>query len=331
MLLPFSLLGARENNLKGVDLHVPLGRLVAITGVSGSGKSTLVHDTLYPALARILHDGKGSLGRFERIEGFDALDSVVLLDQSPIGKSPRSNPITYLKAYDAIRRLFADTPLAKNMGYGPGHFSFNTTGGRCESCTGSGIQKIEMHFMADIFIRCPDCEGRRFKAQTMEIQYKGKNIHEVLNLTVDEAGLFFDHVPSVLNKLLILRDVGLNYLRIGQPVNTLSGGEAQRLKIAGQLAAKPPRGVMYLMDEPTTGPALSGRGAVAERADAPRGAGEHGGRRRAQSGRHPQRGVGDRLRPRRRGAGRPHRRRRDARGSGAEPRIAYGQIPSAVF
>ena len=248
-----SLLGAQENNLKKVDLHVPLGRLVAVTGVSGSGKSTLVHDTLYPALARILHDGKGAIGRFERIEGFEELDSVVLLDQSPIGKSPRSNPITYLKAYDAIRRLFAETPLARNMGYGPGHFSFNTAGGRCESCTGSGIQKIEMHFMADIFIRCPDCEGKRFKPQAMEIRYKDKNIHDVLNLTVDEAGLFFDHVPSVLNKLLILRDVGLNYLRIGQPVNTLSGGEAQRLKIAGQLAAKPPRGVMYLMDEPTTG------------------------------------------------------------------------------
>ena len=248
-----SLIGAQENNLKKVDLHVPLGRLVAITGVSGSGKSTLVHDTLYPALARILHDGKGRIGRFERIEGFEELDSVVLLDQSPIGKSPRSNPITYLKAYDAIRRLFAETPLARNMGYGPGHFSFNTTGGRCESCTGSGVRKIEMHFMADIFIRCPDCEGKRFKPQILEVQYKGKNIHEVLNLTVDEASLFFDHVPSVLNKLLILRDVGLNYLRIGQPVNTLSGGEAQRLKIAGQLAAKPPRDVMYLMDEPTTG------------------------------------------------------------------------------
>ena len=248
-----SLLGAQENNLKKVDLHVPLGRLVAVTGVSGSGKSTLVHDTLYPALARILGEWKGAIGRFERIEGFEELDSVVLLDQSPIGKSPRSNPITYLKAYDAIRRLFAETPLARNMGYGPGHFSFNTAGGRCESCTGSGIQKIEMHFMADIFIRCPDCEGKRFKPQAMEIRYKDKNIHDVLNLTVDEAGLFFDHVPSVLNKLLILRDVGLNYLRIGQPVNTLSGGEAQRLKIAGQLAAKPPRGVMYLMDEPTTG------------------------------------------------------------------------------
>ncbi len=248
-----SLFGARENNLKKVNLRIPLGRLVAVTGVSGSGKSTLVHDTLYPALARILHAAKDPIGRFGRIEGFEALDSVVLLDQSPIGKSPRSNPVTYLKAYDAIRRLFAETPRAQSMGYGPGHFSFNTPGGRCESCTGSGIQKIEMHFMADLFIRCPDCEGKRFKAEVMEIEYKGKNIHEVLNLTVDEAMLFFDHVPAVLNKLLILRDVGLNYLRIGQPVNTLSGGEAQRLKIAGQLAARPPRNVMYMMDEPTTG------------------------------------------------------------------------------
>ncbi len=248
-----SLWGAEENNLKKVNLHVPLGRLVAITGVSGSGKSTLIHDTLYPALARILHEAKGPIGRFQRIQGFEALDSVVLLDQSPIGKSPRSNPITYLKAYDAIRRLFAESPRARHMGYGPGHFSFNAVGGRCESCAGSGIRKVEMHFMADLFIRCPDCEGRRFKPQTLEVEYKGKNIHDVLSLTVDEAMLFFDHVPSVLNKLLILRDVGLNYLRIGQPVNTLSGGEAQRLKIASQLAARPPRDVMYLMDEPTTG------------------------------------------------------------------------------
>ena len=247
------LLGARENNLKGVSLRVPLGRLTAVTGVSGSGKSTLIRGTLYPALARILHEGKGPIGRFRRIEGFEALASVALLDQSPIGKSPRSNPLTYLKAYDAVRRLFAGTPRARSMGYGPGHFSFNAPGGRCESCAGSGIRKIEMHFMADLFIRCPDCEGRRFKPQTMEIEYKGKNVHEALNLTVDEAMLFFGHVPPVLNKLLILRDVGLNYLRVGQPVSTLSGGEAQRLKIAGQLAARPPRGVMYLMDEPTTG------------------------------------------------------------------------------
>ena len=248
-----SLLGASENNLKKVDLHIPLGKLVAITGVSGSGKSTLIHDTLYPALARILHESKAPIGRFEEIHGFDNVSSVVLLDQSPIGKSPRSNPLTYIKAYDPIRRQFAETKTAKGFGYGPGHFSFNSAGGRCDSCSGSGHQKIEMHFMADIFIRCPECEGKRFKPQTLDVRFKGLNIHEVLNMTVDEGILFFDHVPSIMNKLFVLRDVGLSYLRIGQPVNTLSGGEAQRLKIAGQLVAKPPRNVLYLMDEPTTG------------------------------------------------------------------------------
>ncbi len=248
-----SLFGARGNNLKNVDLHIPLGNLVAVTGVSGSGKSTLIHDTLYPALARILHDRQDSIGVFKQINGFENLSSVVLLDQSPIGKSPRSNPVTYIKAYDPIRRQFAGTQMAKSYGYGPGHFSFNSPGGRCEACTGSGHQKIEMHFMADLFIRCPECEGKRFKSQALDIRYKGLNIHEVLNLTVDEGILFFDHVPAVVNKLLILREVGLGYLRIGQPVNTLSGGEAQRLKIAGQLSTKPPRDVLYLMDEPTTG------------------------------------------------------------------------------
>ncbi len=248
-----SLLGAEENNLKRVDVHVPLGKLVAVTGVSGSGKSTLIHDTLFPALARILHDSKEPIGRFRQIHGFEHVAAVVLLDQSPIGKSPRSNPITYLKAYDAIRRLFAETQGARGMGYGPSHFSFNSPGGRCESCAGSGFQKIEMHFMADLYIRCPDCEGRRFKAQALEVRYRGLNIHEVLNLTVEEAIRFFDSAPSVVSKLLVLRDVGLGYLRVGQPVNTLSGGEAQRLKIAGHLASKPPRDVLYLMDEPTTG------------------------------------------------------------------------------
>lgn len=248
-----SLLGARENNLKDVDLHVPLGKFVAITGVSGSGKSTLIHDTLYPALARIIHDSKEPIGKFSQIYGFEQISSVVLLDQSPIGKSPRSNPVTYIKAYDAIRRQFAGTQTARSYGYGPGHFSFNSPGGRCESCAGSGYQKIEMHFMADLFIRCPDCEGKRFKPQALEIRYKGLNIYEVLNLTTDEGILFFDHVPAIVNKLLTLREVGLGYLRLGQPVNALSGGEAQRLKIAGHLSTKPPHDVLYLMDEPTTG------------------------------------------------------------------------------
>ena len=248
-----SLIGASENNLKNVDLHIPLGKFVAITGVSGSGKSTLVHDTLYPVLARILHDSKKPIGRFKQIHGFENITSTVLLDQSPIGKSPRSNPVTYIKAYDPIRRQFADTQRARSFGFGPGHFSFNSTGGRCEACSGSGHQKIEMHFMADIFVRCPECEGKRFKTQTLEVRFKGLNIHEVLNLTVDEGILFFDHVPSIVNKLFVLREVGLAYMRIGQPVNTLSGGEAQRLKIAGQLITKPPRNVLYIMDEPTTG------------------------------------------------------------------------------
>ncbi len=248
-----SLFGAGENNLKDVDLHIPLGCLVAVTGVSGSGKSTLIHDTLYPSLSRILHDSTGPVGVFKRIRGFEEIGSVVLLDQNPIGKSPRSNPATYLKAYDPIRRLFAQTPGARSVGYGPGHFSFNAPGGRCESCTGSGFQKVEMHFMADLFIRCPDCEGKRFKPQALGIRYKGLNIHEALSLTVEEATRFFDNSPAVVNKLNVLREVGLGYMRIGQPVTTLSGGEAQRLKIAGQLAAKPPRDVLYLMDEPTTG------------------------------------------------------------------------------
>ncbi|MDA0998956.1 MAG: excinuclease ABC subunit UvrA [bacterium] len=248
-----SLIGASENNLKNVDLHIPIGAFSAITGVSGSGKSTLVHDTLYPALARIFHGGTDHVGKFQQIHGFEHIEDVVLLDQSPIGKSPRSNPVTYLKAYDVIRRLFADTTGARTLGYGPGHFSFNSQGGRCESCSGTGFQKVEMHFMADLFIRCPDCEGKRFKPQAMGVKYRGLNIHEVLNLTVEEAIMFFENSQTIVKKLHVLRDVGLGYMRIGQPVTTLSGGEAQRLKIASHLVAKPPRDVLYLLDEPTTG------------------------------------------------------------------------------
>tara|TARA_A100001037_G_scaffold306806_1_gene355837 strand:- start:10029 stop:12821 length:2793 start_codon:yes stop_codon:yes gene_type:complete len=248
-----SLYGAEENNLKKVDLHIPMGKLISVTGVSGSGKSSLIHGVLYPALSRILKNSNDQVGRFKRIEGYENIDDVVLLDQNPIGKSPRSNPVTYLKAYDIIRKLFAETKKARILGFTPGHFSFNSQGGRCSSCSGSGVQKIEMHFMADLFITCPDCLGKRFSSHALEIKYKDLDINQVLQLTVDEAIVFFHNVSSIVKKLYILRDVGLGYLRIGQPVNTLSGGEAQRLKIAGQLSSKPPSDVLYLMDEPTTG------------------------------------------------------------------------------
>ena len=248
-----SLYGAEENNLKKVDLHIPMSKLISVTGVSGSGKSSLIHGVLYPALTRILKNSNDQVGRFKRIEGYENINDVVLLDQSPIGKSPRSNPVTYLKAYDIIRKLFAETKKARSLGFTPGHFSFNSSGGRCISCSGSGVQKIEMHFMADLFITCPDCLGKRFSSHALEIKYKDLDINQVLQLTVDEAIIFFHNVTSIVKKLYVLRDVGLGYLRIGQPVNTLSGGEAQRLKIAAQLSSRPPSDVLYLMDEPTTG------------------------------------------------------------------------------
>ena len=248
-----SLLGACENNLKDVDFHLPLGTFTCVTGVSGSGKSTLVHDTLHQALHRILHGGSESMGRFKEIRGVEELQGVVLLDQSPIGRTPRSNPVTYIKGFDTIRRLFAETPGARNRRYGPGHFSFNVAGGRCERCKGDGSEKIEMHFMADLFVRCPECEGKRFRPSTLEVRYRGKNIHDVLSLTVNEALRFFAHEPSVVRRLEALTKVGLGYMRLGQPATTLSGGEAQRLKIAAQLAGKDPWKLLYILDEPTTG------------------------------------------------------------------------------
>ena len=244
--------GARAHNLKNIDLMIPLRMLVAVTGVSGSGKSTVVHDVLYKAL-----EARRAGGTFkelcDRIEGDNFLQGVVLVDQSPIGRTPRSNPSTYLKAFDAIRELFAATPDAKKRGYTPGHFSFNIPGGRCEACQGEGIVTVEMQFLADVELICEECRGTRFKSGVLEVRYREKNVHEVLQLTVREALAFFAGVPKITSKLRILEEVGLGYLRLGQSATTLSGGEAQRLKLAAHLTTQANEGILYIFDEPTTG------------------------------------------------------------------------------
>ncbi len=248
-----SIHGARENNLKGISVRIPLNTFTCVTGVSGAGKSTLVHETLYMALNRIFHQQGDRTGKFDMISGFEWIRDTLLLDQQPIGKTPRSNPITYIKAYDMVRKLFAETLAARKRGYTPGHFSFNAASGRCPVCKGNGHQKIEMHFMADIFVRCQECQGSRFKQEVLEVKYKGLNINQALELTVDQALEFFNGPPRLLNKLALLQEVGLGYLRLGQPATTLSGGEAQRLKIAAELSSKKPKGILYILDEPTTG------------------------------------------------------------------------------
>jgi excinuclease ABC subunit A len=246
------ILGARAHNLQNIDVMIPLGEFVAVTGVSGSGKSTLVHDVLYQALQI-----KRSRGNFrhlcDRIEGDDHLTSVVLVDQSPIGRTPRSNPATYLKAFDAIREIFAGTPQARRRGFGPGHFSFNIPGGRCETCQGDGTVTVEMQFLADVELLCEECRGTRFQSSVLEVRFREKNVHEVLALTVREALQFFTGVPKVVNRLQILEEIGLGYLRLGQSASTLSGGEAQRLKLAAHLIHSNNAGVLYVFDEPTTG------------------------------------------------------------------------------
>jgi excinuclease ABC subunit A len=257
-----TLTGAREHNLRDVEVRIPLGALTVVTGVSGSGKSTLVHDVLYRALETHLmgeHSAKLHLGEkvgeYETITGFDAIEAVVMIDQSPIGKSPRSNPVTYVKAFDEIRSIFADTPLARQRKYTPGTFSFNVEGGRCEACEGAGALEVEMVFMADVFVPCEDCGGKRYKPEVLDVTVRGKNIHEVLNLTVDQAIRFFPREEKLGQALWQLQQVGLGYLRLGQPATTLSGGEAQRIKIARELAlaGKKSGKKMYVMDEPTTG------------------------------------------------------------------------------
>ncbi len=246
-------IGARENNLKNIDVEFPLGVMTCVTGVSGSGKSSLVNEILYKRLARELNRARTIPGKHDAIEGIDRLDKVINIDQSPIGRTPRSNPATYTGVFDLIRDLFAATADAKAKGYKKGRFSFNVKGGRCEACSGDGILKIEMHFLPDVYVPCEVCGGKRYNRETLEVKYKGKNIYDVLNMTVEEALHFFENVPSIRRKMETLYDVGLSYIRLGQPSTTLSGGEAQRIKLATELSKRSTGKTIYILDEPTTG------------------------------------------------------------------------------
>jgi excinuclease ABC subunit A len=249
------LTGASQHNLKNIDVSFPLGTLTVVTGVSGSGKSTLVHDIIYAAVKRAKGDAAGErrAGAFKTIEGTEFISNAILVDQTPIGRTPRSNPVTYLKAFDPIRELFATTKDARSRGLTASHFSFNVPGGRCEACEGEGEVRVEMQFLADVFVPCDQCDGKRFKPQVLDVRYRGRNIHQVLELTVREALTFFSTSPKVLRRLQVLDEIGLGYLRLGQPATTLSGGEAQRIKIAAHLAATGGERLLYVLDEPTTG------------------------------------------------------------------------------
>ena len=245
--------GASEHNLKNINVDIPLGVFTCITGVSGSGKSTLLSDVLYPALANKVYGSNHSEGAYKKLEGYEHIDKVIDIDQSPIGRTPRSNPITYVEGFTAIRDMFAGLPESKMRGYKAGRFSFNVRGGRCENCEGDGTIRIEMNFLPDVYITCDVCHGKRFNRETLEIRYKGKNIHEVLDMTIEEAASFFAPVPQISRKMQTLLSVGLGYVKLGQSALTLSGGEAQRVKLALELSKRSTGRTLYILDEPTTG------------------------------------------------------------------------------
>ena len=246
-------IGAKQNNLKNVNVDIPIGVLTMVTGVSGSGKSSLVNEVLYKGLNRILNKSKNPVGAYKEIKGYENIDKIINIDQSPIGRTPRSNPATYTGVFDIIRDLFASTNEAKMRGYKPGRFSFNVKGGRCEACTGDGIIKIEMQFLSDVYVPCEICKGKRYNRETLEVKYKGKSIDDILNMTVEEALDFFENIPRIKNKMQTLYDVGLGYIRLGQPSTQLSGGEAQRIKLAFELSKRSTGKTLYILDEPTTG------------------------------------------------------------------------------
>jgi excinuclease ABC subunit A len=245
--------GAGANNLRNITASIPIGLFTCVTGVSGSGKSTLILDTLYRAAAKLLHRAREFPGTHRRLRGLEALDKVVHIDQSAIGRTPKSNPATYTGVFTQVRNLLAQVPEARTRGYRAGRFSFNVKGGRCEACAGQGILKVEMHFLPDVYVTCDDCKGLRFNRDTLEIIYKGKNIAQILDLTINEAHRFFSNIPLIKDKLSTLEEVGLGYLRLGQPATTLSGGEAQRIKLARELSKRSSGKTLYLLDEPTTG------------------------------------------------------------------------------
>jgi len=245
--------GAAEHNLKAIDVEIPIGNLTVVTGVSGSGKSSLVADTLAPALTNAVYRTRRRTGRYERIEGLKEIDKAIVIDQSPIGRTPRSNPATYVGVWDDVRNLFSSTQDARARGYSPGRFSFNVAGGRCEACKGDGQIKIEMHFLPDVYVPCEVCKGQRYNRETLQVTYKGKNVAEILDMSVEEAVHFFENIPRIKRKLQTLYDVGLGYIKLGQPATTLSGGEAQRVKLSSELQRQSTGRTFYILDEPTTG------------------------------------------------------------------------------